>query len=262
MHDFALWRKTTEGETFTSPWGEGIPGWHTECVVMINKLFGDKIDIHAGGVDLKFPHHENEIAQSIALNNNYIANYWMHNGHININNVKMSKSLNNFILAKDFIKEHSANVIKLAFLSTNYRQPLNLTDKVFDEALIIDNKIKTVLKSANNELNIKNIHNIKEEKDSTFEEYMNDDFNTPNVITLLLSLVKDLNQEIRNKGNNILTLTNKILTITNILGLSYSMPEFTEKQKETYNNWIKAREDKDFALADTLREKLVKENIL
>ena len=260
--DFALWRKTTEGEKFTSPWGEGIPGWHTECVVMINKLFGDKIDIHAGGVDLKFPHHENEIAQSIALNNNYIANYWMHNGHININNVKMSKSLNNFILAKDFIKEHSANVIKLAFLSTNYRQPLNLTDKVFDEALIIDNKIKTVLKSANNELNIKNIHNIKEEKDSTFEEYMNDDFNTPNVITLLLSLVKDLNQEIRNKGNNILTLTNKILTITNILGLSYSMPEFTEKQKETYNNWIKAREDKDFALADTLREKLVKENIL
>lgn len=260
--DFALWRKTTEGETFTSPWGEGIPGWHTECVVMINKLFGDKIDIHAGGVDLKFPHHENEIAQSIALNNNYIANYWMHNGHININNVKMSKSLNNFILAKDFIKEHSANVIKLAFLSTNYRQPLNLTDKVFDEALIIDNKIKTVLKSANNELNIKNIHSIKEEKDSIFEEYMNDDFNTPNVITLLLSLVKDLNQEIRNKGNNILTLTNKILTITNILGLSYSMPEFTEKQKETYNNWIKAREDKDFALADTLREELIKENIL
>ena len=260
--DFALWRKTTEGETFTSPWGEGIPGWHTECVVMINKLFGDKIDIHAGGVDLKFPHHENEIAQSIALNNNYIANYWMHNGHININNVKMSKSLNNFILAKDFIKEHSANVIKLAFLSTNYRQPLNLTDKVFEEALVIDNKIKAVLKSANNELNIKNIHNIKEEKDSTFEEYMNDDFNTPNVITLILSLVKDLNQEIRNKGNNILTLTNKILTITNILGLSYSMPEFTEKQKETYNNWIKAREDKDFALADTLREELIKENIL
>lgn len=260
--DFALWRKTNEGETFTSPWGEGIPGWHTECVVMINKLFGDKIDIHAGGVDLKFPHHENEIAQSIALNNNYIANYWMHNGHININNVKMSKSLNNFILAKDFIKEHSANVIKLAFLSTNYRQPLNLTDKVFEEALIIDNKIKMVLKNANNELNIKNIHNIKEEKDSTFEEYMNDDFNTPNVITLLLSFVKDLNQEIRNKGNNILTLTNKILTITNILGLSYSMPKFTEKQKETYNSWIKAREDKDFALADTLREELIKENIL
>jgi len=102
--DFALWRKTDEGETFDSPWGKGIPGWHTECVVMINKLFGKKIDIHAGGVDLKFPHHENEIAQSIALNDNYIANYWMHNGHININDEKMSKSLGNFILAKDFIK--------------------------------------------------------------------------------------------------------------------------------------------------------------
>ena len=98
--DFALWRKSDHGETFESPWGVGIPGWHTECVVMINKLFGEKIDIHAGGVDLKFPHHENEIAQSIALNNNYIANYWMHNGHININNEKMSKSLGNFILAK------------------------------------------------------------------------------------------------------------------------------------------------------------------
>lgn len=260
--DFALWRKTTDGETFTSPWGEGIPGWHTECVVMINKLFGNKIDIHAGGVDLKFPHHENEIAQSVALNNNYIANYWMHNGHININNVKMSKSLNNFILAKDFINEHSANVIKLAFLSTNYRQPLNLTDKVFEEASIVDNKIKTVLKNANIELNIKNIYNIKEEKDSTFEEYMNDDFNTPNVITLLLSLVKDLNQEIRNKGENILLLTNKILTITNILGLKYVMPKFTDNQKETYNNWLKARENKDFELADTLRNELIKENIL
>ena len=260
--DFALWRKTTEGERFNSPWGEGIPGWHTECVVMINKLFGSKIDIHAGGVDLKFPHHENEIAQSIAENNNHIANYWMHNGHININNEKMSKSLNNFILAKDFIKEHSANVIKLAFLSTHYRQPLNLTDKVFEEATNIDNKINIVLKNANLELNISNIHQIKEEKDNTFEEYMNDDFNTPNVITLLLSLVKELNQEIRNKGKNILLLTNKILTITKILGLKYSMPELTDEQKETYNNWIKAREEKDYAKADNLREKLVQENIL
>ena len=109
--DFALWRKTDKGERFESPWGLGIPGWHTECVVMINKYFGKKIDIHAGGVDLKFPHHENEIAQSIALNDNYIANYWMHNGFININGEKMSKSLNNFVLARDFVKEHSSNLI-------------------------------------------------------------------------------------------------------------------------------------------------------
>ncbi len=261
--DFALWRKTDKGEQFDSPWGKGIPGWHTECVVMINKIFGPKIDIHAGGVDLKFPHHENEIAQSIALNNNYIANYWMHNGHININNEKMSKSLGNFILAKDFIKEHNANEIKLAFLSTHYRQPLNLSNKILEEGKSINNKIIAALKSANLELNINNDgHIYTKEKDILFEKYMNDDFNTPNVITLLLSLVKELNQEIRNNGKEILPLTNKILTITNILGLTYPMPKFTEKQKEIYKEWENARKNKDYEKADIYRQKLIEENIL
>lgn len=260
--DFALWRKSDHGETFESPWGVGIPGWHTECVVMINKLFGKKIDIHAGGVDLKFPHHENEIAQSIALNNNYIANYWMHNGHININNEKMSKSLGNFILAKDFIKEHTANVIKLVFLSTNYRLPINLTDKTFEEAENIDNKIKTVLKAANLNLNISNKEINNSIKDDKFEEYMNDDFNTPNVITYLLSLVKDLNAELRNNGNQILTLTSKIIKITKVLGLLYPMPKLTDNQKGTYHKWIEARNNKDFNTADTLRKQLIDDNIL
>lgn len=261
--DFALWRKTDIGENFDSPWGKGIPGWHTECVVMINKLFGPKIDIHAGGVDLKFPHHENEIAQSIALNNNYIANYWMHNGHINIDNQKMSKSLNNFILAKDFIKEHTSNVIKLALFNTHYRLPINLTSTVFEEAQNIDNKIKAVLKNANLSINIKNLGIINNNtKDETFEEYMNDDFNTPNIITHLLSLVKELNNELRNNGTKILLLTNKILTITNILGLVYDMPILTEKQKETYNKWNEARNNKDFEKADEYRSKLIEDNIL
>ena len=260
--DFALWRKSDHGETFESPWGVGIPGWHTECVVMINKLFGKKIDIHAGGVDLKFPHHENEIAQSIALNNNYIANYWMHNGHININNEKMSKSLGNFILAKDFIKEHTANVIKLVFLSTNYRLPINLTDKTLEEAENIDNKIKTVLKAANLNLNISNKEINNSIKDDKFEEYMNDDFNTPNVITYLLSLVKDLNAELRNNGNQILTLTSKIIKITKVLGLLYPMPKLTDNQKKIYHKWIEARNNKDFNTADTLRKQLIDDNIL
>lgn len=261
--DFALWRKTEKGESFKSPWGNGIPGWHTECVVMINKLFGPKIDIHAGGVDLKFPHHENEIAQSIALNNNYIASYWMHNGHININNEKMSKSLNNFILAKDFIKDHTPNIIKLALFNTHYRLPINLTDKVFEEAENIDTKIKTVLKSANLYLNTNNIENTNiAVEDPIFKEYMNDDFNTPNVITHLLNLIKELNIEIRNKGNNILLLTNKILTITDILSLVYEMPKLTNEQKETYNNWIEARNNKNFALADQYRDILIKEDII
>ena len=261
--DFALWRKSDRGETFDSPWGKGIPGWHTECVVMINKLFGPKIDIHAGGVDLKFPHHENEIAQSIALNNNYIASYWMHNGHINIDNQKMSKSLNNFILAKDFIKKHTANIIKIALFNTHYRLPINLTDAVFEEAENIDTKLKTVLKTANLNININNLGTINNNtKDETFEEYMNDDFSTPNVITHLLNLIKELNVELRNKGNKILELTNKILTITNILGLVYEMPTLTESQKETYNNWIEARNNKDFEKADEYRNILINEGIL
>lgn len=261
--DFSLWRKTEKGERFDSPWGKGIPGWHTECVVMINKLFGPKIDIHSGGIDLKFPHHENEIAQSIALNNNYIASYWMHNGHINIDNQKMSKSLNNFILAKDFIKEHSANVIKLALFNTHYRLPLNLTNAVFEETENIDTKIKTVLKNANLNININNLGNLDyNTKDSTFEEYMNDDFNTPNVITHLLSLVKELNGELRKNGTEALLLTNKILTITNILGLVYDMPTLSENQIDTYNKWNEARTNKDFEKADKYRNILIKEGIL
>lgn len=260
--DFALWRKTDEGERFSSPWGEGIPGWHTECVVMINKLFGEKIDIHAGGVDLKFPHHENEIAQSMALNNNHIANYWMHNGHININNEKMSKSLNNFILAKDFVKDHPANVIKIAMFTTNYRQPLNLTDKVFEDANNIDVKIKEALKKANVYLSINNLDIDNNIKDSTFEEYMNDDFNTPNVITLLLELVKKLNTLVRENNNEILNVTSKIIRITKILGLSYNTNKLTTTQIEIYNNWLEARNNKDFNKADELREVLIRENIL
>ena len=261
--DFALWRKTDKGETFESPWSKGIPGWHTECVVMINKLFGDKIDIHAGGVDLKFPHHENEIAQSIALNNNYIANYWMHNGHINVDNQKMSKSLNNFILAKDIIKEYDSNIIKLALFSTHYRLPINLTNKVFEEAQNIDTKIKTALKSANLHLNINNetnyLYNIDDE---IFKEHMNNDLNTPNVITHLLNLVKELNTQLRNNGSEVQNITNKILTITHILGLKYNMPILTDNQKELYNSWINARNNKDFEKADLLRNKLIDENIL
>lgn len=260
--DFALWRKTTEGETFQSPWGKGIPGWHTECVVMINKLFGPKIDIHGGGVDLKFPHHENEIAQSIAMNGNYIASYWMHNGHININNEKMSKSTGNFILAKDFIQKHSPNEIKLALLSTHYRLPINLSDKVFEDARNIDSKISSALKSANLYLNTHDCYNLKTEKDEVFEQYMNDDFNTPNVLTHLLSLVKELNQNLRTDGQNILLLTNKILTITDILGLVYPMKKFTEEEKELYQKWSSAKNAKDYEKADSYRSKLIEKNIL
>lgn len=261
--DFALWRKTDEGEQFDSPWGKGIPGWHTECVAMINSIFGKKIDIHGGGVDLKFPHHENEIAQSMALNENHLANYWMHNGHINVDGEKMSKSLGNFILAKDFLKMHNANLIKIALFKTHYRLPLNFTDELFNEANNIDNKIYNALKSAKLLLVLNDAHLIVNSvKDQKFEEYMNDDFNTPNVITYLLELLKELNIEIRQKGENVLLLYNKILMITNILGLVYDLPEITKEDVENYNKWQECRKEKDFEKADIYRNKLIEKNII
>lgn len=254
--DFALWRKSNKGEVFDSPWGKGIPGWHTECVVMINSLFNKKIDIHGGGIDLQFPHHENEIAQSMALNNNHIANFWMHNGHINLNGEKMSKSLGNFILAKDFLKEHSPNVIKIALFKTHYRLPLNFTDELFKDAKTIDDKLTNVLKQVNTYRNLNNKEFNLNIKDKEFENIMDDDFNTPNVITYLLELIKKLNTAIRNKEDNIIDLASIIIVITEILGLKYNLKDFSEDEIKTYKEWEEARTNKDFALADTLREQL------
>lgn len=260
--DFALWRKSSEGEVFDSPWGKGIPGWHTECVVMINSLFDGKIDIHGGGIDLQFPHHENEIAQSMAISNHHLANYWMHNGHINVDGEKMSKSLGNFILAKDFIKAHSANVIKLSLFKTHYRLPMNFTDELFQDSINIDNKISNVLKSANIYRNINGYKFNTNIKDDVFESYMNDDFNTPNVITYLLDLVKKLNTSIRSNSDDIIELASKILVIADILGLVYDVSDFSKKDIETYNKWNNAKKEKNFEVADKLRDELISKNIL
>ncbi len=260
--DFVLWRKTESGEQFESPWGKGIPGWHTECVVMINSLFGEKIDIHGGGVDLKFPHHENEIAHSMAMKNNHLANYWMHNGHININGEKMSKSLGNFTLAKDFILKHDANVIKLALFKSHYRMPINLNDELFSEAMKIDEKILNVLKQANVIVNMNGLSYDMEVKDKKFEEYMDDDFNTPNVISYLLELVKDLNGEIRKDSEMVGELASKIMVISDVLGLKYTLPVFSDEDKDDYNKWLEYRKNKDFEQADLYRNKLMEKNIL
>lgn len=259
--DFALWRKSIEGEHFTSPWGEGIPGWHTECVVMINSIFGEKIDIHGGGVDLKFPHHENEIAQSMALNNNHLANYWMHNGHINVEGVKMSKSLGNFILAKDFIKNSKANIVKLAMFKTHYRLPFNIKEELFKECGLLDDKIYNTLKQANLQIQVSNITINQIKQDENINKIMDEDFNTPNLITYLLELIKELNTTIRNKGE-ISLLYDKINLIINILGLHYDLKTLSEDDKKTYQEWLKAKENKDYTKADELRKTLVNNNIL
>lgn len=259
--DFALWRKTTEGEQFKSPWGMGIPGWHTECVVMINALFGEKIDIHGGGVDLKFPHHENEIAQSMALNNNHLANFWMHNGHINVDGIKMSKSLGNFILAKDFIQNHSANSIKLAMFKTHYRLPFNIKEELLEETKTLDEKIQSALKQANLKIQLANLKSGQITKDAKINEIMDEDFNTPNLITYLIDLIKQLNSAMRANLPFIETY-DKIILIVNILGLHYDLQELSVEDKDLYNNWNEAKKNKNYELADKLREQLIAKNII
>lgn len=259
--DFALWRKTTEGEQFSSPWGLGIPGWHTECVVMINSLFGDKIDIHGGGVDLKFPHHENEIAQSKALNENYLANYWIHNGHINVEGIKMSKSLGNFILAKDFIKDKNANTVKLAMFKTHYRLPFNITDELIEEAKTLDEKISNAIKQAMVDVSINNYEINKSYKDEKIDEIMDEDFNTPNLITYLLDLIKELNTSLRQK-KEYMDILNKIYLITDILGLKYNFEVLSIEDINLYNKWLEKRNNKEFEEADKIREELISKGVL
>ena len=228
---------------------------------MINNLFGSKIDIHGGGVDLKFPHHENEIAQSKALNNNYLANYWMHNGHINVDGTKMSKSLNNFILAKDFIKKYRPNVIKLAMFKTHYRLPFNISDDLFNEAITLDERIYNSLKQASVKIQVDNIKYSKLMQDVKINEIMDDDFNTPNLISYLLELVKELNSSLRT-GLSFTEIYDKINLIVGILGLHYEMPTMSEDDLKTYNAWLTAKKEKNFNEADKLRTQLIDKNIL
>ena len=259
--DFALWRKTENGEQFSSPWGLGIPGWHTECVVMINSLFGERIDIHGGGVDLKFPHHENEIAQSLALNENALANYWMHNGHINVNDTKMSKSLNNFILAKDFIKDKNANIVKLGMFKTHYRLPFNITDELIDEAKVLDEKISNAIKQAMINMSVNNLEFSNLVKDEKIDEIMDEDFNTPNLITYLLELIKELNNKLRSK-EDFIDVLDKIKIITTILGLNYDYNKLNQEDIDLYNKWLEYRNNKDFENADKLRNELISKGII
>lgn len=260
-YDFVLWKKTKEGITWDSPFGSGRPGWHTECVVMINKIFGKNIDIHGGGIDLKFPHHENEQAQNIAINGCGLANYWIHSGHLLVNGVKMSKSLGNFILARDLINKYPSNVIRLAILKNNYRQPFDFTDTLFDEAKTIDDKVKNAMKQAHLLVCLNDLKVGKIKTDEKVNEIMDNDFNTSNLVTYLLDLVKELNSKIRNKEE--FTDIYDIIGIINyILGLQYEYKELSDEDKKIYKDWLEYRQNKDFESADKLRTILVEKGIV
>ena len=272
--DFNLWKETTNGKKWSSPWGEGRPGWHTECVVMINNIFDGMIDIHGGGSDLKFPHHENEIAQSMIAFNHHIANYWMHNGRIDFNGEKMSKSIGNTIDAKELVKEIGYGAFRLIILSVPYRQPLNYREEVLVQAKNDYEKIYKAKLSLIRKLQIqKNIVNYdgvviqKEELVNIKNEFiaaLSNDFNTANAITALIKTVKLINAFTRQKeideqyALELLTLLNELMWV---LGIDKEIAVLTEEELEVVLRWQEARNAKNFELADELRNIIIEKGI-
>ena len=269
--DFVLWKKTDKGITWDSPWGAGRPGWHTECVVMINKEFNSKIDIHGGGTDLQFPHHENEIAQSLCMNGHSLANYWMHVGRLGLNNEKMSKSLGNVINVKDLIETIDPNAFRLFMLSVHYRQPINYTDENIQLAIKEWQKIKSTFDQLHLKLDLAETLDMEGEVVPEVEALMQqftaaleDDFNTSNAITSLYGVIKEINKMTRAKASDVackyalMTLQN----MTYIFGFDLSKKRLTLEERELMKAWEEARKAKDFAKADELRVQLQALNVL
>ena len=266
--DFVLWKTTTEGIKWDSPWGKGRPGWHTECCVMIDSIFPDHlIDIHGGGYDLKFPHHENEIAQSEAMHGNKIAHFWMHNAFINIGNEKMSKSLGNVIYAKDMVEQYGGAVTRLVILNAHYRQPVNFTDETVQAASQEINKMQSAYKLLALYLQVNKI-NMDEGKPvyiDKFLESMADDLNTANALAELYNLVKESNQTIRSREIDFVKLNNQFKTLNDmfyILGLNITYVKMTPEDHELYQAYIAAKSEKNFAKSDDFRQKLIEKGIL
>ncbi|MDD6302860.1 MAG: cysteine--tRNA ligase [Bacillales bacterium] len=267
--DFALWKKTDDGIKFDSPWSEGRPGWHSECVVMINSLIPDgHIDIHGGGFDLKFPHHENEIAQEEALKGHKIANYWMHNGFINIDNVKMSKSLGNVKQAKDLINHYGGNVVRYILVNSYYRTPVNFSDelalsaaKELDKLEQTYNKLAVQLQLAD-----QSIDDYSGELDvESFLKALCDDLNTPNALTEVYRVIKESNVALRAKPMDLDLIKVKYFSLKkmfNILGLEFNNVILTEDDKLLYSKYLEARTNKDFVAADEYRKTLIEKKIL
>lgn len=266
--DFTLWKETTEGIQWDSPWSKGRPGWHTECVVMIQREFGTNlIDIHGGGMDLKFPHHENEIAQSVVCNHTTLANYWVHNGMVNIEGEKMSKSLGNVIWTKDLVKEVGGNNLRWAMLAAHYRSPLNISDESLDSANKELNKIQTALKQIEVKLQLadQTMEGELVEEYETFLSAMGDDMNTPNALSALYELLKRANQALRTKELDYVELANihtSLLKMLDVLGIELNVLVLEDEAKELYKSWEDAKSRKDFDEADTHRAKLIEMGIL
>ena len=267
--DFTLWKKAKPGEpVWGSPWGEGRPGWHSECVVLSQKyLQSSNFDIHGGGVDLVFPHHENENAQAEALSHKPLANYWMHNGFINIEGEKMSKSLNNFFTARDILKEYDAEAIRFFFLSKHYRSPIDFNREIMQESETAVKNFYTILKSIEYQVSdeiseySEIVLNIKDD----FIQAMDDDFNTAKAISILFDLVKHIktskdNINLQKEFANLLVELGKVLGFFKDLEvkLSNDLGDLSENLLSiliAIRN--QAKQDKNWALSDQIRDKLL-----
>lgn len=264
--DFVLWKKTDQGIQWDSPWGKGRPGWHTECCVMINSIFKGMIDIHGGGFDLKFPHHENEIAQAKAHDHNKIANIWVHNGFVNFGNEKMSKSLGNVILAKDAIAKYGGNLVRLLILSTYYRAPVSFTDETIESTR---NELSKIEKTYNQlAVKIQLLHGNLNKKDvdiNDFLEVLANDLNTSNALTCLFSKIKEANQLLRKNPAELEALENvfgQINAMLSILGIVIEYPVLTEELEKTYKEYLRLKAEKKFEESDKLRNELIKGKII
>ncbi len=275
--DFVLWKPKKEGEPYwESPWCCGRPGWHIECSVMSRKYLGDEIDIHAGGEDLVFPHHENEIAQSEAANGRTFARYWMHNAFLNIDNRKMSKSAGNFFTVRDIGEKFDLQVLRFFMLSSHYRSPLNFSEELMEAAAVSLERIVTCVSilsflrdtALGEELNEAE-KGLLEEADvfrRKFEEAMEDDFNTADAISAIFELVKFANTCADGKQSRAFLdgLKRRLVEMADICGL------IVERQEELLDGEIEkliqerqtARRNKDFARADAIRGELLEKGII
>lgn len=269
--DFAIWKAQKPGEpAWDCPWGKGRPGWHIECSCMAKKLLGETIDIHAGGMDLAFPHHENEVAQSEALTGKRFANYWLHSAYVNVNNQKMSKSLNNFFTARDILKEYDADVIRFFMMSAHYRIQINFSKELLDSAKASMDRLYNAVSNLENLIDEVSREEMNEEEknyldslDKYREKYiqkMDDDFNTADALTVLFELSKDINTNIT--VNSSKELATKALELIRELGgplgiLQKSTKGDLESEiEELIEQRQNARKNRDFALADKIRDDL------
>ena len=261
--DFSLWKKTDVGIKWESPFGLGRPGWHTECVCMIDDIFHEPIDIHGGGFDLRFPHHENEIAQYKAAHHKDLSKYFMHVGRLGMNGEKMSKSLGNTVIVNDLGEK--VLPYRLFISMQNYRNQVNFTDELFESYVKDYDKIKRAYSQAAFTLDVNNIDGVEKDQEviNQFVEFMNDDFNTPNVYTQILQLVKDINVSVRSKDYATLSIKfNTLKEILDVFGFEFEYKKLTDEDRVLYENWQKARMDKDFEKADIYRKELTLRGIL